>query len=128
MPLADPGTSTVTADPRYEHMRGEYGTLVSEQLICASLSAELGLPADDSGPRVFAGAITGLFCVGLGLLGATTIVFIFQNTATSVLIGFGFGAGITSTELAAAAVGVAAAVVEAGAVAAAAAVAAAHAR
>lgn len=33
----------------------------AEQLICASLAAELGLPADDSGPRVFAGAITGLF-------------------------------------------------------------------
>ncbi len=40
------------------------------------------------------GAITGLFCVGLGLLGATTIVLIFQNTATSVLIGFGFGASL----------------------------------
>src|SRR6202044_3883084 len=37
------------------------------------------------------GAITGLLCVGLGLLGATVIVLIFQNTATSVLIGFGFG-------------------------------------
>ena len=35
--------------------------LFRSQLICASLSAELGLPADDSGPRVFAGAITGLF-------------------------------------------------------------------
>jgi AcrR family transcriptional regulator len=33
----------------------------AEQLISASLSAELVLPADDSGPRVFAGAITGLF-------------------------------------------------------------------
>jgi AcrR family transcriptional regulator len=33
----------------------------AEQLICASLSAELGLPEDDSGVRVFAGAITGLF-------------------------------------------------------------------
>ncbi len=40
------------------------------------------------------GAITGLFCVGLGLLGATTIVFVFQNTATSVLVGFGFGASL----------------------------------
>jgi K(+)-stimulated pyrophosphate-energized sodium pump len=40
------------------------------------------------------GAITGLFCVGLGLLGATVIVFIFQNTATSVLVGFGFGASL----------------------------------
>jgi AcrR family transcriptional regulator len=33
----------------------------AEQLICASLSAELGLPPDDSGVRVFAAAITGLF-------------------------------------------------------------------
>src|SRR5208283_3262269 len=40
------------------------------------------------------GAITGLLCVGLGLLGATTIVLIFQNTATSVLIGFAFGASL----------------------------------
>jgi glutamate---cysteine ligase / carboxylate-amine ligase len=35
VPIADPGTGTVTADPRYEHMRGEYRTLVSEHLICA---------------------------------------------------------------------------------------------
>src|SRR5580704_8216799 len=40
------------------------------------------------------GAITGLFCVGLGLLGATVIVFLFQNTATAVLVGFGFGASL----------------------------------
>src|SRR3984957_14890106 len=38
------------------------------------------------------GAITGMLCVGLGLLGATVIVFLFQNTATAVLVGFGFGA------------------------------------
>ncbi|HVA22647.1 MAG TPA: sodium-translocating pyrophosphatase [Candidatus Micrarchaeia archaeon] len=40
------------------------------------------------------GGITGLFCVGLGLIGATTIVFIFQNSATAVLVGFGFGASL----------------------------------
>ncbi|MGH9298893.1 MAG: sodium-translocating pyrophosphatase, partial [Acidimicrobiales bacterium] len=40
------------------------------------------------------GAVTGMLCVGLGLAGATAIVFIFQNTATSVLIGFGFGASL----------------------------------
>ncbi len=40
------------------------------------------------------GAITGMFCVGLGLLGATTVVLIFQNTATEVLIGFAFGASL----------------------------------
>jgi K(+)-stimulated pyrophosphate-energized sodium pump len=40
------------------------------------------------------GAITGMLCVGLGLLGATSIVLIFQNTATAVLIGFAFGASL----------------------------------
>jgi K(+)-stimulated pyrophosphate-energized sodium pump len=40
------------------------------------------------------GAVTGMLCVGLGLLGATTIVFVFQNEATAVLVGFGFGASL----------------------------------
>ena len=40
------------------------------------------------------GGITGMFCVGLGLIGATGIVFIFQNSATAVLVGFGFGASL----------------------------------
>src|SRR5579862_7576231 len=40
------------------------------------------------------GAITGMLCVGLGLLGATVIVFSFQNSATAVLVGFGFGASL----------------------------------
>ncbi len=40
------------------------------------------------------GAVTGMLCVGLGLLGATTIVIIFQNSATAVLIGFAFGASL----------------------------------
>src|ERR1019366_7683683 len=40
------------------------------------------------------GAVTGMLCVGLGLLGATGIVLIFQNSATAVLIGFAFGASL----------------------------------
>jgi K(+)-stimulated pyrophosphate-energized sodium pump len=40
------------------------------------------------------GGITGMFCVGLGLIGATAIVLIFQQTATAVLVGFGFGASL----------------------------------
>jgi K(+)-stimulated pyrophosphate-energized sodium pump len=40
------------------------------------------------------GAVTGMLCVGLGLLGATAIVIIFQNSATAVLIGFAFGASL----------------------------------
>ena len=41
-----------------------------------------------------AGGTTGLFAVGLGLLGATAIVMLFQNTATAILIGFGFGGSL----------------------------------
>ena len=40
------------------------------------------------------GPSPGMLCVGLGLLGATVIVFLFQNTATAVLVGFGFGASL----------------------------------
>jgi carboxylate-amine ligase len=36
VPLADPDTVQVTADARYEHMRGEYRMLAREQLICGT--------------------------------------------------------------------------------------------
>ncbi len=35
-----------------------------------------------------------MFVVGLGLLGATIIVMLFQNTATAILVGFGFGGSL----------------------------------
>lgn len=41
-----------------------------------------------------AGGVCGLFTAGLGLLGATTIVMIFQNTAAAILVGFGFGGSL----------------------------------
>ena len=40
------------------------------------------------------GAVTGMFVVGLGLLGATVIVMLAQNTATAILVGFGFGGSL----------------------------------
>jgi K(+)-stimulated pyrophosphate-energized sodium pump len=40
------------------------------------------------------GGVAGMFTVGLGLLGATTIIMIFQNTASAILIGFGFGGSL----------------------------------
>ena len=40
------------------------------------------------------GGVAGLLTAGLGLLGATAIIMIFQNTATSILIGFGFGGSL----------------------------------
>jgi K(+)-stimulated pyrophosphate-energized sodium pump len=40
------------------------------------------------------GGIAGMFTVGLGLIGATTIIMVFQNTATAILVGFGFGGSL----------------------------------
>ena len=35
-----------------------------------------------------------MFTVGLGLLGATVIIVIFQNTSSAILVGFGFGGSL----------------------------------
>ena len=40
------------------------------------------------------GGVAGMFTVGLGLLGATIIIMLFQNTASAILIGFGFGGSL----------------------------------
>ena len=40
------------------------------------------------------GGVAGMFTVGLGLLGATVIIMIFQNTSAAILIGFGFGGSL----------------------------------
>jgi K(+)-stimulated pyrophosphate-energized sodium pump len=40
------------------------------------------------------GGIAGMFTVGLGLLGATAIIMLFQNTSSAMLIGFGFGGSL----------------------------------
>jgi K(+)-stimulated pyrophosphate-energized sodium pump len=40
------------------------------------------------------GGVAGMFTVGLGLLGATVIIAIFQNTSSAILVGFGFGGSL----------------------------------
>jgi K(+)-stimulated pyrophosphate-energized sodium pump len=40
------------------------------------------------------GGVAGMFCVGLGLFGASIIMMIFQNTSSAILIGFGFGGSL----------------------------------
>jgi len=40
------------------------------------------------------GGVAGMFTVGLGLLGATIIIAIFQNTSSAMLVGFGFGGSL----------------------------------
>ncbi|MEP7059598.1 MAG: sodium/proton-translocating pyrophosphatase, partial [Actinomycetota bacterium] len=41
-----------------------------------------------------AGGVAGMFTVGLGLMGATIILIIYKQDATSVLVGFGFGGAL----------------------------------
>ncbi|MBA2337187.1 MAG: sodium-translocating pyrophosphatase, partial [Acidimicrobiia bacterium] len=40
------------------------------------------------------GGVAGMFCVGLGLIGATVIMMVFQNTSSAILVGFGFGGSL----------------------------------
>ncbi len=40
------------------------------------------------------GGVAGMFTVGLGLLGATVIIILFQNTSSVILVGFGFGGSL----------------------------------
>src|SRR4029453_6539555 len=50
----------------------------------------------DEGMRIAfrTGGSVGMFTVGLGLLGASVVVFIFRGDAPAVLEGFGFGAAL----------------------------------
>lgn len=43
-----------------------------------------------------AGAVSGMFTVGLGLLGATLIFLLFREKAMFVLVGFGFGGSLAA--------------------------------
>jgi K(+)-stimulated pyrophosphate-energized sodium pump len=40
------------------------------------------------------GGVAGMFTVGLGLIGATIIIILFQNTSSAILVGFGFGGSL----------------------------------
>ncbi len=40
------------------------------------------------------GGSVGLATAGLGLLGATVIILVFQNTSSAILVGFGFGGSL----------------------------------
>ena len=40
------------------------------------------------------GGVAGMFTVGLGLIGATAIIMMFQNTSSAILVGFGFGGSL----------------------------------
>ncbi len=43
-----------------------------------------------------AGTVSGMFTVGLGLLGATVIFLLFKENAMKILVGFGFGGSLAA--------------------------------
>jgi K(+)-stimulated pyrophosphate-energized sodium pump len=60
--------------------------------VAAAANSEGRDPAMNIGFRT--GAFVGMLTVGLGLLGASTVVLIFRKDAAHVLEGFGFGAAL----------------------------------
>src|SRR5262245_28456235 len=69
-------------------------TLATRGNVRTAAAAKEGSMADALGIAFRTGGIAGMFTVGLGLLGATVIIMIFQNTASAILIGFGFGGSL----------------------------------
>ncbi|HEX9506321.1 MAG TPA: sodium-translocating pyrophosphatase [Acidimicrobiia bacterium] len=69
-------------------------TLATQGNVRTAAAAKLGSLPKALGVAFRTGGVAGMFTVGLGLLGATTIIMIFQNTASAILIGFGFGGSL----------------------------------
>ncbi|HEX6947805.1 MAG TPA: sodium-translocating pyrophosphatase [Acidimicrobiia bacterium] len=57
-------------------------------------AARKGSMADALTVAFRTGGVAGMFTVGLGLLGATLIIILFQNTSSAILVGFGFGGSL----------------------------------
>jgi K(+)-stimulated pyrophosphate-energized sodium pump len=69
-------------------------TLATRGNVRTAAAAKRGSMADALTIAFRTGGVAGMFTVGLGLLGATVIIMIFQNTASAILIGFGFGGSL----------------------------------
>jgi K(+)-stimulated pyrophosphate-energized sodium pump len=69
-------------------------TLATQGNVRTAAAAKLGSLPKALGVAFRTGGVAGMFTVGLGLLGATTIIAVFQNTSSAILIGFGFGGSL----------------------------------
>jgi K(+)-stimulated pyrophosphate-energized sodium pump len=69
-------------------------TLATRGNVRTAAAARSGSLADALGVAFRTGGVAGMFTVGLGLLGATTIIAVFQNTSSAILVGFGFGGSL----------------------------------
>jgi K(+)-stimulated pyrophosphate-energized sodium pump len=69
-------------------------TLATRGNVRTAAAAKTGSMAKALDVAFKTGGIAGMFTVGLGLLGATLIIAIFQNTSSVILVGFGFGGSL----------------------------------
>ena len=69
-------------------------TLATRGNVRTAAAARSGSMADALTVAFRTGGVAGMFTVGLGLLGATIIIILFQNTSSAILIGFGFGGSL----------------------------------
>ncbi len=69
-------------------------TLATQGNVRTAAAAKTGSMAKALDVAFRTGGVAGMFTVGLGLLGATIIIMIFQNTSSAILIGFGFGGSL----------------------------------
>jgi K(+)-stimulated pyrophosphate-energized sodium pump len=69
-------------------------TLATRGNVRTAAAAKSGSLKDALKVAFRTGGIAGMFTVGLGLLGATVIIMIFQNTSSAILVGFGFGGSL----------------------------------
>ena len=69
-------------------------TLATRGNVRTAAAAKTGSMAKALDVAFRTGGVAGMFTVGLGLLGATAIIAVFQNTSSTILIGFGFGGSL----------------------------------
>ncbi len=69
-------------------------TLATRGNVRTAAAARSGNMGDALTVAFRTGGVAGMFTVGLGLLGATIIIILFQNTSSAILVGFGFGGSL----------------------------------
>ena len=69
-------------------------TLATRGNVRTAAAARRGSMKDALQVAFRTGGVAGMFTVGLGLLGATVIIALFQNTSSAMLVGFGFGGSL----------------------------------
>jgi K(+)-stimulated pyrophosphate-energized sodium pump len=78
------------------YLAGYVGMSVAVKANCRVANAALTTFKGALETAFQAGAVSGMFTVGLGLLGATITFMVFKSSAMFVLVGFGFGGSLAA--------------------------------